>query len=105
MVKNVIERTQNNEQMPSMDDFNEPELFRFRFFKCKFICDFFQIFGGIPWQVYFQRVLACKTSKQAKYLSFSASFGCIVMAIPAFLIGAVATATGNENKMSLQSFL
>ncbi|CAB3993446.1 high-affinity choline transporter 1-like, partial [Paramuricea clavata] len=51
------------------------------------------IFGGIPWQVYFQRVLACKTSKQAKYLSFSASFGCIVMAIPAFLIGAIATAT------------
>ena len=51
------------------------------------------IFGGIPWQVYFQRVLACKTSKQAKYLSFSASFGCILMAIPAFLIGAIATAT------------
>ncbi|XP_028407780.1 high-affinity choline transporter 1-like [Dendronephthya gigantea] len=51
------------------------------------------VFGGIPWQVYFQRVLACKTSKQAKYLSFSASFGCILMAIPAFLIGAIATAT------------
>lgn len=51
------------------------------------------IFGGIPWQVYFQRVLSARTSKQAQVLSFAGSFGCIVMAIPACIIGAIAKAT------------
>ncbi|XP_069937379.1 high-affinity choline transporter 1 [Cherax quadricarinatus] len=50
------------------------------------------ICGGIPWQVYFQRVLSCKTPKQAQMLSFSASFGCIISAVPACIIGAVALA-------------
>lgn len=34
------------------------------------------IFGGIPWQVYFQRVLSAKTEKSAMYLSYIAAFGC-----------------------------
>lgn len=54
------------------------------------------IFGGIPWQVYFQRVLSSRTSKQAQQLSFFGSFGCIFMAIPACIIGAIAKATDWE---------
>lgn len=48
------------------------------------------IFGGIPWQVYWQRALSAKTVRVAKILSFIASFGCIIMALPAVLLGAVA---------------
>ncbi|XP_067934602.1 high-affinity choline transporter 1-like [Watersipora subatra] len=48
------------------------------------------MFGGIPWQVYFQRVLSCKTSQGAQLLSFVAAFGCFIMAIPPVLIGAAA---------------
>ncbi|XP_052070657.1 high-affinity choline transporter 1-like [Mytilus californianus] len=51
------------------------------------------IFGGIPWQVYFQRVLSAKTAANAQILSFVAAVGCIVMALPAVLIGAIATET------------
>ncbi|OWF52992.1 high-affinity choline transporter 1-like [Mizuhopecten yessoensis] len=51
------------------------------------------IFGGIPWQVYFQRVLSAKTASNAKLLSYIAAGGCIVMSIPSVLIGAVATVT------------
>eukprot|EP00794_Sanderia_malayensis_P016197 gene16197-17826_t len=47
-------------------------------------------FGGLPWQVYFQRVLSAKSSKYAKYSSIAASFGCLFMAVPAILIGAIA---------------
>jgi len=53
-----------------------------------------QIFGGIPWQVYFQRVLSCKTAAKAKGLSLAASFGCVLMAIPAVLMGAIGASTG-----------
>ncbi|XP_074648202.1 high-affinity choline transporter 1-like [Tubulanus polymorphus] len=51
------------------------------------------IFGGIPWQVYFQRVLSCKSAVRAQLLSYVAAFGCIIMAIPAIFIGAVAKST------------
>ncbi|VDO62996.1 unnamed protein product [Schistosoma margrebowiei] len=51
------------------------------------------IFGGIPWQVYFQRVLSSKTANQARILSFVASIGCFAMAIPSVLIGAVGAST------------
>ncbi|XP_031618007.1 high-affinity choline transporter 1 [Contarinia nasturtii] len=51
------------------------------------------IFGGIPWQVYFQRVLSSKTAGRAQILSYVAAFGCILMAIPPVLIGAIAKAT------------
>ncbi|XP_064458526.1 high-affinity choline transporter 1-like [Ornithodoros turicata] len=49
--------------------------------------------GGIPWQVYFQRVLSCKTAFKAQLLSYVAAVGCIIMAIPAMIMGAVAKAT------------
>ncbi|KAI0213393.1 High-affinity choline transporter 1 [Lamellibrachia satsuma] len=51
------------------------------------------IFGGIPWQVYFQRVLSAKSATRAQMLSFAAAVGCIVMSVPAVLIGAIAKST------------
>lgn len=55
------------------------------------------IFGGIPWQVYFQRVLSSKTAGRAQVLSYVAAIGCILMAIPPVLIGAIAKATRKLN--------
>ncbi|KAM4701556.1 high affinity choline transporter 1 [Discoglossus pictus] len=54
---------------------------------------FLLIFGGIPWQAYFQRVLSCSSATYAQVLSILAAFGCLVMAIPSVLIGAVAAST------------
>ncbi|CAF5066631.1 unnamed protein product, partial [Rotaria sp. Silwood1] len=51
---------------------------------------FLLIFGGIPWQVYFQRVLSAKSAKKAMYLSFCAAVGCVLLAMPPVLIGAIA---------------
>ncbi|KAG8252645.1 hypothetical protein J6590_053177 [Homalodisca vitripennis] len=51
------------------------------------------VFGGIPWQVYFQRVLSSKSAGRAQILSYVAAFGCIIMAIPPVLIGAIARNT------------
>ncbi|OAF66612.1 Sodium/proline symporter, partial [Intoshia linei] len=51
------------------------------------------MFGGIPWQVYFQRVLSSKTAFRAKILSYVAAAGCIFMAIPAILVGLAAQNT------------
>jgi high affinity choline transporter 7 len=47
------------------------------------------IFGGIPWQVYFQRVLASRNPKNAVQLSVASGFACLVVAIPAVLIGCI----------------
>nr|KAG5713909.1 hypothetical protein BaRGS_024536 [Batillaria attramentaria] len=55
------------------------------------------IFGGIPWQVYWQRALSARTVKVARNLSVVGGVGCIIMAIPAVLIGAIAkTADWNQ---------
>ena len=48
--------------------------------------------GGIPWQVYFQRVLAARDEQTAVRLSLVASLGCLLMAVPAVIIGAVGLA-------------
>lgn len=48
------------------------------------------IFGGIPWQVYFQRVLAAKNEKTALRLSIIAGIVCMFAAIPPILIGIIA---------------
>ncbi len=45
--------------------------------------------GGIPWQVYFQRVLASKDENTAVRLSFLAALICFIAALPAVLIGIV----------------
>ena len=52
------------------------------------------VFGGIAWQVYFQRVLSAPTVRRAQLLSFFAGIGCFAMAVPAALIGAVGFSTG-----------
>ncbi|KAM4796930.1 high affinity choline transporter 1 [Rhinophrynus dorsalis] len=54
---------------------------------------FLLMLGGIPWQAYFQRVLSASSATYAQVLSFLAGFGCLVMAIPSVLIGAIAAST------------
>ncbi|XP_031814643.1 high affinity choline transporter 1 [Sarcophilus harrisii] len=49
--------------------------------------------GGIPWQPYFQRVLSSSSATYAQLLSFLAAFGCLVMALPGILIGAIGAST------------
>ncbi|XP_060625685.1 high affinity choline transporter 1 [Anolis sagrei] len=51
------------------------------------------ILGGIPWQAYFQRVLSSSSATYAQVLSLLAAFGCLVMALPAILIGAIGAST------------
>ncbi len=50
---------------------------------------FLLIFGGIAWQVYFQRVLSAKNESTAMTLSILAAFICIIAAIPAVLVGLI----------------
>ncbi len=50
-------------------------------------CMLLLVFGGIAWQVYFQRVLAAKTPAVARNLSLVAAGVCIVAALLATLIG------------------
>ncbi|CAB4057588.1 SLC5A7 [Lepeophtheirus salmonis] len=61
-------------------------------------------FGGIPWQVYFQRVLSSKSANGAETLSYIAAIGCIIMAIPPILIGAIAKNT-NWNETDFTGIL
>ncbi|MEQ2292277.1 Chitinase 1 [Ameca splendens] len=55
--------------------------------------------GGIPWQVYFQRVLSASSATYAQVLSFLAAFGCLVMAVPSVLIGAIGASTGSGGRV------
>ena len=55
---------------------------------------FTQMLGGIPWQAYFQRVLSSSSATYAQVLSFLAAFGCMVMALPPILIGAIGASIG-----------
>ncbi|MEM9657676.1 MAG: sodium:solute symporter family protein [Planctomycetota bacterium] len=47
------------------------------------------VLGGIPWQVYFQRVLAARDEQTAVRISLIGAVGCLLMAIPAAILGAV----------------
>ena len=47
------------------------------------------VFGGIPWQVYFQRVLASKDEKTAVRLSIIAGVVCLLAAVAPVIIGMV----------------
>ncbi|XP_012276266.1 high affinity choline transporter 1 [Orussus abietinus] len=51
------------------------------------------IFGGIPWQSYFQRILSVKSTSIARVLSITSMFGCIILAVPSALLGVVGRAT------------
>lgn len=50
-------------------------------------------FLAVPLQVYFQRVLSSKSGHKAQLLSYVAAFGCLIMAVPPVMIGAIAKAT------------
>jgi high affinity choline transporter 7 len=50
------------------------------------------ILGGIPWQVYFQRVLSAKNEDVAVRLSVFAGIVCLIAAIPAVMIGVIGSA-------------
>ncbi|XP_078474324.1 high affinity choline transporter 1-like isoform X2 [Lampetra planeri] len=49
--------------------------------------------GNIPWQGYFQRVLAAESGTHAQVISFMSAFNTLLLAIPSVLIGAVAVST------------
>ena len=55
-----------------------------------------KIFGNIPWQDYFQRILATDSTKHAQMVSYISAVGIVIMAIPPALIGAVATSAGDS---------
>ncbi|KAM4044785.1 high affinity choline transporter 1-like [Anomaloglossus baeobatrachus] len=60
--------------------------------------------GSIAWQIYFQRVLSASTTTQAKVTSAVAAVGCVVLAIPSVLVGAVAASTDwNQTSYGLPS--
>ena len=50
------------------------------------------IFGGIPWNCYFQRVLACQSVAKARWHSVLAGFLTILLTIPPVLLGIAAYA-------------
>lgn len=54
---------------------------------------FLLILGGIPWQVYFQRVLAAKNEATAMWLSILAGVICLIIAVPSAIIGMVGAVT------------
>lgn len=43
-------------------------------------------------QVYFQRVLACESPEGAVLSSYMAAMGCLIMAMPSIIMGAIARA-------------
>jgi len=49
--------------------------------------------GGVPWQDYFQRVLAAKSVRNAQVLSVASGFICMLIAIPSAIVGYVAMHT------------
>lgn len=51
------------------------------------------VFGGIPYQGYFQRILSIKSTSIAMTLSIASMFGCLILAVPSAFIGVVARAT------------
>ncbi|CAK9797346.1 High-affinity choline transporter 1 [Anthophora plagiata] len=56
-------------------------------------CMLLLVFGGIPWQGYFQRILSIRSTSVATALSIASMFGCMIVAFPSALIGVVARAT------------
>jgi high affinity choline transporter 7 len=48
------------------------------------------VFGGIPWNCYFQRIQACQTPGKAQWHSISAGAITIVLTVPPLLIGLAA---------------
>ena len=61
------------------------------------------IFGGIPWQVYFQRVLASKNEKVAVRLSIIAGIVCLLAAIPPVMIGIIGSSVPSWESLGAAS--
>lgn len=72
---------------PSFDAYNDPAWGSSYFMWWDYAL--LLIFGGIPWHVYFQRVLSSQSPSTARWLSIGAGFLCIVAAFPAVVIGMV----------------
>ena len=72
-----------------------------------YYADYFLLltFGGIPWQVYFQRVLSSKSAATAEVLSYLAAFGCIIMAVPPVLIGGIAKVINIKTLISFKHYI
>lgn len=50
------------------------------------------ILGGVPWHVYFQRVLSARDERTAMRLSLFAAVVCLFAAVPAVLVGVIGSA-------------
>ncbi|KAL3185855.1 hypothetical protein MRX96_028739 [Rhipicephalus microplus] len=48
------------------------------------------VYGGLPWQVYFQRVLSSSSVFDAQMMSYVSAVGCLMFAVPPILIGSTA---------------
>ena len=59
--------------------------------------------GGIPWQVYFQRVLSSKTVKDSQVMSMWSGIGAMFCAIPPALMGIYATTVDWSQFREVQS--
>merc|ERR1719189_2500811 len=57
---------------------------------------FLLVFGGIPWQCYYQRVLSSKTANRAMFLSYGGAAIALIMTGPSVLFGAIAKNTNWE---------
>ena len=55
------------------------------------------MFGGVAWQVYFQRVLSAKNETTAVWLSILAGVVCLIAATPAVIIGIVGSVANWES--------
>lgn len=56
--------------------------------------------GGIPWQPYYQRALAMKTTSRAQILSVFSTLGCFLFMIPPVIIGGMAKSCLNLTQSS-----
>ena len=61
--------------------------------------------GGIPWQVYFQRVLSSKTVKDSQVMSMWSGIGAMICAIPPALMGIYATTVDWSQFPEVQSLV
>lgn len=57
---------------------------------------FLLILGGIPWQVYFQRVLSARNETTARNLSWLGAVVCLVVAVPSIALGVIGYVYGVE---------
>jgi solute carrier family 5 (high affinity choline transporter), member 7 len=52
------------------------------------------VFGGIPWNCYFQRVLSCRTERDARWMSIWSGLLTVAFVVPPLLIGMAAASGG-----------